>query len=550
MQNESARRPLRIRTNEPKVRGANRTFMRDLTIGRGRNCDIQVQSGLVSRVHVRILYEDGQWWVCDDDSTNGSYLDGEQIQRASLPAEATLQLGQDGPALQLAVEGAASEQRSNATYVEGQSSEAGATRAEPEKEAGKESASSAEPPQTEDPLGAASRPDPSVSQYVEYYFNDQDRPAGEHTRMLRQAYQRVQGEERQKYTWAIVGVLILSVLLGAYALQQHLHNEQLEDQAVEMFASIKEVDLQIAQLQQQVEEREDGQLAGLLNESRGRRQRLQAQYAGYVEELGLYREATEEEREIYRVARIFRESEFSIPAGFVRRVKDTIENYWLREPHRSDYVSAIRRAEENGYVGPIVETMHAHDLPPEFFYLALQESKFREDATGPPTRWGMAKGMWQFIPKTARRFGLRIGPREDTAVCEQQDERCDFKKATAAAARYLQTIYSTKAQASGLLVIASYNWGEHRVVDKLERTPQPQSIPSSALEGIPEDPQERNYWRFLNEYSDRMPAETKDYVLKVFAAAVIGQNPRLFGFSFDNPLRDHIEQTAQSSSVS
>ena len=33
-----------------------------------------------------------------------------------------------------------------------------------------------------------------------------------------------------------------------------------------------------------------------------------------------------------------------------------------------------------------------------------------------------------------------------------------------------------------------------------------------------------------------MPRETKDYVLKIVAAAVIGENPRLFGFDFDNPL--------------
>jgi soluble lytic murein transglycosylase-like protein len=390
-----------------------------------------------------------------------------------------------------------------------------------------------------------------VSQYVEYYFSGEaDRPAGEHTRMLRQAYQKVHGEQKKKYTWAIVGALVISMLLGAYAVVQHMRNEQFEEQAAQIFATIKEVDIQVAQLQQLVEEQEDADLATALNEARQRRQRLNEQYSNKVEELGLYREATEREREIYRVARIFRESEFSIPAGFVRRVKDKIENFWLQEPHRSDYVEAIERARENGYIAPIVETMQAHGLPPEFFYLALQESKFLEEAVGPPTRYGKAKGMWQFIPRTAERFGLRVGPRQDTEWCEPQDERCDFQKATAAAARYLRFIYSTKAQASGLLVIASYNWGEHRVVGKLERLPGPQRIPDAALEGIPENPQSRNYWRFLNEYSDRMPEQTKDYVLKIVAAAVIGQNPRLFGFSFDNPLRGHIGRAARPSAVS
>ena len=60
-------------------------------------------------------------------------------------------------------------------------------------------------------------------------------------------------------------------------------------------------------------------------------------------------------------------------------------------------------------------------------------------------------------------------------------------------------------------------------------------------EGIPADPGSRNYWAFIGEYSDRMPEETKDYVLKIFAAAVIGESPRLFGFDMDNPLAPYLE---------
>ena len=89
-------------------------------------------------------------------------------------------------------------------------------------------------------------------------------------------------------------------------------------------------------------------------------------------------------------------------------------------------------------------------------------------------------------------------------------------------------------------MIASYNWGEHRIVNKLEELPGPQAIPQEALEGIPEDPTARNYWRFLGEYADRMPEETKDYVLKIFSAAVIGEHPQQFGFDFDNPLAPYM----------
>ena len=46
-----------------------------------------------------------------------------------------------------------------------------------------------------------------------------------------------------------------------------------------------------------------------------------------------------------------------------------------------------------------------------------------------------------------------------------------------------------------------------------------------------------------------MPEETRTYVLRVFAAAVIGQEPRRFGFGFDNPLQDAIESFDPSAAV-
>ena len=127
-------------------------------------------------------------------------------------------------------------------------------------------------------------------------------------------------------------------------------------------------------------------------------------------------------------------------------------------------------------------------------------------------------------------------------LVDPQDERHDFKKSTHAAASYLRTIYATLAQASGLLAVASYNWGEHRVVTKLDELVGPQAIPKSAFEGVPENAEARSYWRFLGEFSARMPEETKDYVLRIFSAAVIGEDPRRFGFNFDNPLAAYLDR--------
>ena len=164
--------------------------------------------------------------------------------------------------------------------------------------------------------------------------------------------------------------------------------------------------------------------------------------------------------------------------------------------------------------------MLQHYLPPQFFYLALQESDFERAIVGPQTRYGIAKGIWQFIPATARRYGLETGPLLEVRRYDPKDDRFNFNKATMAAASYLRDIYTTEAQASGLLVMASYNWGENRVRKLIRK--------------MPENPRQRNFWELIKQH--KIPDETYDYVYYIFSAAVIGENPRLFGFDFDNPL--------------
>jgi soluble lytic murein transglycosylase-like protein len=165
--------------------------------------------------------------------------------------------------------------------------------------------------------------------------------------------------------------------------------------------------------------------------------------------------------------------------------------------------------------------MIAQDLPPQFFYLALQESEFDSAVVGPETRFGIAKGMWQFMPATAVQYGLKTGPLIRVARPDPRDERQNVSKSTSAAAKYLSDMYNTEAQASGLLVIAGYNWG-HNVVRGLIRE-------------MPENPRDRNFWKFLTQYRDKIPKQTYDYVFYIFSAAVIGENPKLWGFNMEQP---------------
>ena len=250
-------------------------------------------------------------------------------------------------------------------------------------------------------------------------------------------------------------------------------------------------------------------------------------------------------RLIQRIARRFGECEINIPKEFSDTVKQYINRWQWGRGKNNKYEQAIERANKNNYTKTIVENFLKRGLRPEFFYLALQESEFKKESVGPITSWGFAKGIWQFIAATAEEYDLKVGPLDSLEVYDSEDERFDFLKATDAAARYIKFIYSTEAQASGLLVMASYNWGERRVIRYLKKLDESTNYVEETVKYIKElnkKPKDRNFWKLITNYRDRIPKQTYDYVFYIFSAAVIGEDPEYFGFGFKNPLKDIIEE--------
>jgi membrane-bound lytic murein transglycosylase D len=546
-----------------------RTFTAGFCIGRGVECDLRLETEAVSRRHTEIVFESGTWIVRDLKSTNGTFLQGERIESAPLPGEAEVQLGRKGPTLRLSfsatdrpgdrgVSPSAGRAEYDAPRPEESrgSSGSGAHRpgaiasTRPDSGAGRPTTSKAGTSPTASRTGTT-RPDkspgrkgadPAIDHYIQHYMKTGDDPdAGEHTIMIRKAFATVQTKQRRRYGGIIAAVVVLAVLLGGWGIYQGVQLSRQTKAAAALFYEMKGLDLQIAQLRAVVEESGNAAISDQLDKLETSRRAMSRRYDGYVKDLGVYRKLNENEKVIYRMARVFNESEFGMPAEFADSVLHMIHTYWQTPAGRSRFTRAVTEAEDNGYTDYIVRVMRRNGLPPQLFYLALQESNFNTKAIGPETRWGRAKGMWQFIPATAQRYGLDPGPYANEKMVDPGDERHDFQASTKAAARYLQDVYGTLAQASGLLVVASYNWGEHRIINRLEKLSGPQTIPAEALAGIPEDPSARNYWSFLGQYRDRMPRETKDYVLKIFSAAVIGENPRQFGFDMDNPLKPYLE---------
>ena len=470
-----------VRVEQGQANNTECSFSEKFRIGRDSDCEVQiVADASISRCHAEVYHEKGCWWIHDANSTNGTFVDGKKIDRSPLTTSTTVRFGKGATLL---------------SFV----------------------------PDTAE--AASKSKDDSLNQFVRHYFDgSNEEGAGERTLMIRRAFASVQTREKRKYFKVLAVAVLLFILSGGYAIYLHSENAKQKERAEAIFYAMKSIELDVANIQRMATESQNHQGLQLVNKFRGQRKEMEENYEHLLRGIGVYNaKLSEPDRLIYRLARVFGECEINMPAGFIDEVKT-----YIRKWQSSDRLErAVRTARENNYVPAIAAAMLGQGLPPQYFYLALQESNFDTYIVGPKTYKGHAKGMWQFIPETAVKYGLQVGPLVDLGRPDPADDRHNFAKATNAAARYLKFIYSTEAQASGLLVMSSYNWGEERVVNLL-RT-------------MPTNPRERNFWQLLARYRDKVPQETYDYVYYIFSAAVIGENPRLFGFKFENPL-SHLDR--------
>lgn len=179
------------------------------------------------------------------------------------------------------------------------------------------------------------------------------------------------------------------------------------------------------------------------------------------------------------------------------------------------------------YLDMIRNTLRDHGLPEDLAFVAMIESGFNPVAV---SRAG-AKGLWQFMAGTARRYGLRVD--------QWVDERFDPEKSTLAAAAYLRDLYAQFGSWS--LAQAAYNAGEMTVARAIR------SVGST------------DFWALARTSSLRQ--ETKEFVPRIHAATVIGQNPSRYGFDVGQhapaavefvsvPPATHLKSIASRSGVS
>jgi len=188
--------------------------------------------------------------------------------------------------------------------------------------------------------------------------------------------------------------------------------------------------------------------------------------------------------------------EFTLPVKFNERVLQEI--YYLTTKAKRFIEGSLNR--KTAFDSLIYAKIAEHNMPRDLIFLSLVESGFKVKAYSR----AKASGLWQFIPATGERYGLKV----DYWV----DMRRNPELATDAALNYLSYLHDEFGD--WLLAMAAYNCGEGRIRREIREW---------KADTTHDTTQTITYWDL------ELPKETMHYVPRILAAMVIGHYPEQYG---------------------
>ena len=212
-----------------------------------------------------------------------------------------------------------------------------------------------------------------------------------------------------------------------------------------------------------------------------------------LKDITSYLSPEEAEKEREKVQSASGAVEYDIPVVLNDKVLTFIEAFQTRM--RGPFEAGLRRS--GRYLPMITKIFQEEGLPTDLAFMVHQESAFKTSAYSR----AKAKGLWQFIAPTGRKYGLK----RDQWV----DERSDPEKSTRAAAKYLKDLYGMFGD--WYLAMAAYNAGEGKVGRGMQRTGAD------------------DFWT-LAQHRKALRVETKNYVPAILASMIIDKSPQEYGF--------------------
>jgi membrane-bound lytic murein transglycosylase D len=197
-----------------------------------------------------------------------------------------------------------------------------------------------------------------------------------------------------------------------------------------------------------------------------------------------------------------------VPTFDIPIVMNTLVEKWLdyfQNRGRKYYAAYLERS--GRYVPMMKRILRENGLPEDIIYLAMIESGFRPSAKSR----AKAVGTWQFMKGTGKLYGLRTS--------FWIDERRDPEKSTIAAAQHLKDLYDEFN--SWPLAFAGYNAGRGKITKAIRKYST------------------EDFWEMSRSRNRYLRSETKNYVPKMIAAALIAKSPEKYGFTnvaYENPL--------------
>lgn len=476
-------------------------------IGRAKDCDVRFDAEgdpKVSNHHAEFLNEDGCWFVVDTASTNGTLIEGKRIVKHRLRQGEEVQIGSGGPLVKVefdARDGAGGSMKTEAVHLDSLQQPPPAFDATSELQR-----VSADLERSAD-TATARLAEVAAKKVAEERAKAGGKSSGRTLLIMAGTMKQVQDSTRRKMArrWvkvvaAVAGVAAVVVLvMGVVIARQRRQIRDLVQQK-------QSIDKEIESIQQQMNEEEDGErlsaleekLATLTGNAKHALAELKESDKDAASELA---EAGDDlDRQIRDILRKFDAETYAVPPIFKDRLKFHIDEL-AKAPNLKFVYSRKQR-----YWPMITREFNALGLPEEMAYLAWAETQFDPKAKSPAG----AAGMWQMTATTAQGYGLTVNGKVD--------ERFDPDKETRAAARHIANLLAEYGSDSFMLAMASYNRGEAGVRRVLHQVAQEPG-------GFRKE--KRDFWHLYR--MKKLPEETREYVPKVLAAAIVSREAKKYG---------------------